>query len=171
MVHRTENLLGALVTALGDAQRSAAEEFAGYAGATSAAMTYLLQEPGTGIDQLAAPLGLTQSATVRLVDRLERDGHARREPGANGRKVRVVLTRQGTRDAKRLLELRSDLLRDALSVLGPGDRKTLTGFLEQMLARLTTDVPHGQRICRMCALDDCPRQSCPVDAVAGTRTH
>jgi hypothetical protein len=39
-----------------------------------------------------------------------------------------------------------------------------------MLAHLTTDADHGQRICRMCALDECPRQSCPVDTAVVIRT-
>ena len=166
---RTGNLLGALVTALGDAQRVASESTSGQGGATPAALTYLLQEPGAGIDRISGPLGLTQSAATRLVDRLERDGKARREPGANGRKVAIFLTQEGPREAKRLLELRSGLMSDAMSVLGPHERTVLTGLLERMLAHLTTDADHGQRICRMCALDECPKQSCPVDtAVDGT---
>jgi MarR family transcriptional repressor of emrRAB len=167
---RTENLLGALVTALGDAQRTASEGASGQSGATPAALTYLLQEPGAGIDRLAGPLGLTQSAATRLVDRLERDGKARREPGANGRKVSVFLTPEGTREAERVLELRGGLMGDAMSVLSPRERTVLTGLLERMLAHLTTDADHGQRICRMCALADCPRQSCPVDTAAVART-
>lgn len=166
---RTGNLLGALVTALGDAQRAASEGVAGQSGATPAALTYLLQEPGAGIDQISGPLGLTQSAATRLVDRLERDGKARREPGATGRKVSVFLTPEGTREAERLLELRRGLMGDALSVLRPDERTVLTGLIERMLAHLTTDADHGQRICRMCALDECPRQSCPVDTAAVAR--
>lgn len=170
MDRRTENLLAALVTALGDAQRTASESASGQSGATPAALTYLLQEPGAGVDQISGPLGLTQSAATRLVDRLERDGKARREPGANGRKVSVHLTSEGTREAKRLLELRSGLMRDAMSVLQPHERTVLTGLLERMLAHLTTDAAHGQRICRMCALDACPKQSCPVDTAVISRT-
>ncbi|MFI6462628.1 MarR family winged helix-turn-helix transcriptional regulator [Streptomyces sp. NPDC050528] len=167
---RTENLLAALVTALGDAQRAASESASGQSGATPAALTYLLQEPGAGLDRIAGPLGLTQSAATRLVDRLERDGKARREPGANGRKVSIVLTPEGTREAEALLELRSGLMSDAMSVLRPHERTVLTGLLERMLAHLTTDADHGQRICRMCSLDDCPKRSCPVDIAAVART-
>lgn len=167
---RTGNLLGALVTALGDAQRAASESASGQSGATPAALTYLLQEPGAGIDQISGPLGLTQSAATRLVDRLERDGKARREPGTNGRKVAIFLTAEGTREAKRLLELRGGLMGDAMSVLGPSERTVLTGLLERMLAHLTTDADHGQRICRMCALAECPKQTCPVDTAVVIRT-
>lgn len=104
------------------------------------------------------------------MDRLERDGKARREPGATGRKVSIHLTAEGTREARRLLELRSDLMGDAMSVLQPHERTVLTGLLERMLAHLTTDADHGQRVCRMCALDECPKQSCPVDTTVSRTT-
>ncbi|GHJ35537.1 hypothetical protein Sm713_11460 [Streptomyces sp. TS71-3] len=93
---RLVNLTGALLSALSDALAGATESAAGHTGATAAALTYLAQQPGSGIDRLKDPLGRTQSATVRVVDRLVSDGFAERRPGRNGRSVSVYLTPRGT---------------------------------------------------------------------------
>ena len=85
MSQRLENLLGALVVALGDELDAEVETAAGRPGATAAALAVLAQEPGLGIEQLKLPLRRTQSATVRVVDQLVAGGHAERRPGHDRR--------------------------------------------------------------------------------------
>src|SRR5215471_10338019 len=119
---RLENLLGALAVGLSDAITSAVETTTGHAGAMGAALATLAQEPGLGIEQLRVPLGRTQSATVRVVDRLVAEGYAERRPGRDNRSVAVVLTDKGDKAAAGVLGSRQDALTEALSVLGPGER-------------------------------------------------
>jgi len=163
---RLENLLGALAVALSDAIGSAAETATGHAGAMGAALATLAQEPGLGIEQLRVPLGRTQSATVRVVDQLVAEGYAERRAGRDNRSVAVVLTETGNQAAARVLDSRQDALTRALSVLGPGERKTLTATLEKVLAEITTDRAHADQICRLCDLVACPEKVCPVELAA-----
>ena len=163
---RLENLLGALTVALSDVIGSAAETATGHTGAMGAALATLAQEPGLGIEQLRVPLGRTQSATVRVVDQLVAEGYAERRPGRDNRSVAVVLTDKGNQAAARVLGSREDALTDALSMLGPGERKALTTALEKVLAAITTDRAHADHICRLCDLAACPEKVCPVELAA-----
>jgi MarR family transcriptional regulator, negative regulator of the multidrug operon emrRAB len=164
---RLENLLGALVVAVSDSLSSAVETAAGHPGALGAGLAVLAQEPGLGIEQLRRPLGRTQSATVRLVDQLVADGYAQRQPGRDRRSVAVVLTDQGMTAAAQVLEARSRVLRDAVAVLDAGERKVLLAALEKVLAAITTDAVHAERICRLCDVGACPLRGCPVERAGG----
>jgi len=116
-----------------------------------------------GIEQLRRPLGLSQSATVRVVDALEADGLALRSPGADARSVRVELTAAGRKAARAVLRRRSAVVDTALGALSDSERDALTGLLEKMLGALTTDSDHAERVCRLCDWDSCPEPRCPVD--------
>jgi len=116
-----------------------------------------------GIEQLRRPLGLSQSATVRVVDALEADGLALRSPGADARSVRVELTAAGRKAARAVLRRRSAVVDTALGALSGSERDVLTGLLEKMLGALTTDDDHAERVCRLCDWDSCPEPRCPVD--------
>ena len=166
MSRRLENLLGALAVGLCDAITSAVETTTGHAGAMGAALATLAQEPGLGIEQLRVPLGRTQSATVRVVDRLVAEGYAERRPGHDQRSVAVFLTAKGAEAASRVLASREQALSDAASALTPGERKALTGALEKVLARITSDRAHADQICRLCDLAACPESVCPVELAA-----
>src|SRR5690348_15838113 len=126
---RLENLLGALAVALSDSNGSAVETATGHASAMGAALATLAQEPGLGIEQLRLPLGRTQSATVRVVDQLVAEGYAAPQAGRDNRSVAVVLTDKGNHAAAPVLGSRQDVLTQALIVLGPLERKTLTATL------------------------------------------
>jgi DNA-binding MarR family transcriptional regulator len=169
MSRRLENLLGALAVGLSDAIASAVETTAGHAGAMGAALATLAQEPGLSIEQLRVPLGRTQSATVRVVDQLAAEGYAERRPGRDQRSVAVVLTPRGAEAAARVLASREQALRDALGGLTQGERKSLTGTLEKVLTRITTDRAHADQICRLCDVATCPDRACPVDLAARDR--
>jgi DNA-binding MarR family transcriptional regulator len=167
---RLENLLGALAVALSDEIGSAVETATGHAGAMGAALATLAQEPGLSIEQLRVPLGRTQSATVRVVDQLVAEGYAERRAGRDNRSVAVVLTGKGNQAAARVLGSREDALADALSVLGPGERKALTAALEKVLGAITTGRAHADHICRLCDLAVCPEKVCPVELAARAHT-
>jgi DNA-binding MarR family transcriptional regulator len=166
MSRRLENLLGALAVALSDSIASEVEECTRHSGAMGAALAVLAQEPGLGIEQLRVPLGRTQSATVRIVDQLVAEGYAERRAGRDQRSVAVVLTGKGAEAAARVLDSRRNALTGALSALRPGERETLTGALEKVLAAITTGRAHADQICRLCDLTVCPAETCPVELSA-----
>jgi MarR family transcriptional regulator, negative regulator of the multidrug operon emrRAB len=163
MAKRLENLLGALALALSDSVSGAVEAGAGHAGATSAALAVLAQEPGLGIEQLKVPLGRTQSATVRIVDQLVAEGLAERREGRDRRSVAVFLTQRGTAAAAAVLERRRAVLNDALSALDGEEQRALEATLVKLLGAMTTDPAQAERICRLCDVAACPLRSCPVE--------
>ena len=99
------NQLGALALALSDRLATAAEPVGG---ATAAEALVALNGTAAGgsIDALAGIVGLSHSGTVRLVDRLERDGHVERRRGADQRSAALILTPAGRRLARQVLTRR-----------------------------------------------------------------
>ena len=159
---RLENLFGSLLTAISDSLTARAERAAGHSGATAAALVYLTQTPGLSIDRLKRPLGLSQSATVRLVDRLVTDGLAQRRPGRNNRSIAVHLTPPGEKVGRTILDQRQAVLSDVLGPLCAAERSALTTLVEKLLGNVTLRSAHAERICRLCDLATCPSSACPV---------
>jgi DNA-binding MarR family transcriptional regulator len=168
MDERTTNLLGALVMALADALRDATEEAAGHGGTGPAALAVAAQWPGETVGSLGQRLGLTQPAGVRLVDRLAMEGLVERERGRDGREVVVAITEPGAERAERVLAARRRVLAEALVPLSPDEQAQFSSLLEQILARITTDVSQACRICRLCEIRTCPHEQCPVSRGART---
>ena len=80
---RSANLLGTVGLAVSDRIRAAGEDELGLGGSAPIAIvalsTYLADRP---LDEIAGAFGITASAVVRLVDRLEEEGLARPASGA-----------------------------------------------------------------------------------------
>lgn len=160
---RTVNLVGALVTALDDRIADRIDSVPLRAGATAAALVVVASEPGMSVQALSAVVGISSSGVVRLVDRLVGDGLAERGPGNDARAVAVTLTPAGERLARRVLDQRHRAVAEAMSALTSSERHVLVGIVEKMLAGLTPDERVAERICRLCDLDVCPQDRCPVE--------
>jgi MarR family transcriptional regulator, negative regulator of the multidrug operon emrRAB len=160
---RTGNLLGAVALGVGDRVLRAAEAVGGRSGARAAALATLAQWPADTIQQLRASLGLTHSATVRVIDGLVADGLVTREHVGGGPAVRPRLTKAGYSEARRVLAARNEALQPLLGLLSDTEVAALTGILERLLGAMTSDYDAGELICRLCELDACPQDVCPVD--------
>jgi MarR family transcriptional regulator, negative regulator of the multidrug operon emrRAB len=166
---RTANLLGSLSLAVADRMRAATEAAAGHAGSGPAALaalsTYLEGEP---IDALGRSLGLTHSAAVRLVDRLEESGLVERRRGVDGRSVSVVMTATGRTAGREVLDARQRALDEVLESLSASERRALAGVCEKLLGGLTASRADAGRICRLCDPDACGHHDgrCPVTRAA-----
>jgi len=174
---RTANLLGALALAISDRTTAAVTGVAGNSATAAAALSALdqfLDRPT--IDRLRQVLGLTPSGTVRLVDRLEEEGHVTRGPGTDGRSRSVALTRKGKRTAARIAAARTGVLTESLGGLSTAELSTLHGLLGRVMAayvRTNLDHPGEQGwICRLCDLNACGRAAghCPTANTARTLT-
>lgn len=159
---RSANLLGALVTALNDDLELAAAEAAEHGSAFPAALVSVRWQPGLTIEALRRVLGLSHSGTVRLLDRLERDGSVERRAGRDGRSVALQLTPQGRQQVRRILERRRAVMANALGLLSPAEQQHLLKLVEKLLAGLTRGLEHSDHICRLCDEAVCPDASCPV---------
>ena len=167
MTTREENLVGAFVLKVADNLAGATSGAVGHQGAMGAALSYLAQEPGIGVEELRRPLALSEPAAVRLASQLHAAGLvSRAADDGDGRRVRLTLTPAGRRAAHAVLAARAGVLADSLAGLGDGERRELAQLLEKALRSVATTVAAGQRICRLCQLDVCPRVTCPVDLAA-----
>src|SRR4051812_2017035 len=117
MSDRLAQLLGVAALAATDRLRASVEGDLAHGGATPAALVHLQAHPGDTVEALRQVLGISQPATVRLVNRLVADGLAERRPGGDRRTVAVHLTRAGQRAATRLLERRAESLSGLLETL------------------------------------------------------
>ncbi len=152
------NVLGALATLVSDegtsslAARSLVES-------DQVAILLVSKYPGCSIEQLRAPLQLSHSGCVRLVDRLVEQGLVERERSDDGRAVSLRLTRQGRTAAAGGRERREESLTHLVSVLDADERDALFAIANKLLrAGAPTERVIG-RTCRACDYKACTR--CP----------
>jgi MarR family transcriptional repressor of emrRAB len=159
------NLLGALGLTLADRLAAAAERAGG---PSAAAAIIALDGPraGASIDAVARIAGLSHSGTVRLVDRLSREGLVERRRGADQRSAALSLTPAGRRLVRRVLTRRDAEMHSVLSLLTAGEQEALERVAERVLRRLGAEPEAEPRLCRLCDLDACGRSRgrCPVMA-------
>jgi DNA-binding MarR family transcriptional regulator len=177
---RLANLLGAWSLAVSDRISAAAAAAAGRGGQAPAALVSLDQfAEGSTIEQLSAVLGLTHSATVRLVDGLVADGHVARRRGTGDRRaVALRLTPTGRAAARRIIRARRHAVQDVLGGLTQAQRRALTAMAERLTGdvasyrleqRAAGELPAGGWLCRLCDFDACgrPEGRCPAAMRAG----
>ncbi|MBV9594945.1 MAG: MarR family transcriptional regulator [Actinobacteria bacterium] len=167
---RAANILGAAALAVTDriAGVLAAAGPASLMPALSALHHFL---DGPGLDRICAVLGLTPSGAVRLVDRLESAGLARREAGVDGRSRRVRLTPEGQRLARQISDARLRAASDLLAGLSESEQESLVSLLGRVLANVVASKDGGAWTCRLCNTDACGRDEglCPSANAASTR--
>ena len=167
---RGANLLGAVSLAVADRVRAAAERGAAQGGSAPAALVSLAGYlDGSPIDAVRGPLGLTHSATVRVVDRLVAAGLARRREGPDRRSVAVELTPAGRSAAAAAVQARAEALEEALA----GARSRASGrsspaCTRRCSATLTDGRAAAGHICRLCDSHACGHEEgrCPVTQAA-----
>lgn len=155
----TANWLGALAMAVADVQRQAGGE----SDSRMAALLTVDEFPGIDVRELAQGLGLTHSATVRVVDRLVADAMVTRSRGdGDRRRVAVVGTATGRRRAAALRRTRLQALDAVLAPLTPLQRSQFAGILDTLLRSSSRARSSARHICRFCAHSICTGSACPV---------
>jgi len=134
-----------------------------------AALTLVEQHDGCSLDWLRERIGLTQSGTVRLVDRLAaRDLLRRGAP--RGRAVPLHLTARGARVLRRWAAARDAITGGLLAGLPESDRRHLVTALAQALEGQPRIRAQADATCRTCTWPACGTD-CPVDrSVTGAPT-
>lgn len=165
MSTREANLLGALSLHAADRIRSAISDRAPGAGEGPAGLMALATfMEGGSIEELRRVLGLSHSATVRLVDKLERSGLVRRRAAEDARAVSIALTADGRRVASQIREARMRALAKVLEPLSAVERDDLARLHEKLLAGAVAGGEERGRICRLCDAEACGHRDgcCPV---------
>ncbi|MBB2894673.1 MarR family winged helix-turn-helix transcriptional regulator [Flexivirga oryzae] len=173
---RLDNLLAALTLNLAEDTTAAMERSGGLTGRAIQALLALEEFlGGCHVGKLAEVLDLTHSGAVRLVSQLEDAGYAERRPGADRRRVEVVLTARGRRQAAGARRAQLAVIRQATDGLDAAEAATL----ERLLARLV-ESRVGERFarraegdspawwCRTCDFASCGRGDgrCPAQTTA-----
>ena len=161
---RLAQLLGVLSLSATDRFRAAVEGSLGRAGAHAAALVHLRAYPGDSLQALAAVLGVSQPAAVKVADRLSTDGLLRRRRGPDNRTLALHLTVKGRSAAAQVLADRESELDHVLAVLDSGERERLEPLLEKLVAGLAEDRPGALTACRMCDRTACcgAAAGCPL---------
>ena len=162
MDDQTTNLLGVVGLAVADRIGNAAQEILKHSGETPAALVVIGYELGPTNDQLRNVLGLSHSGTVRLVDRLVKDGLVVRREGSNKREIALYPTKRGKMLREEILKERLSAIRPLLETLNPDERETLDGLLHKMLSSLETTDLERRTLCRLCDNRVC--KNCPIPA-------
>ena len=172
-ISRVANRLGAIALTLSDGIREATEAATGMAGGVPAALVSLREwADGRSVEVLAAAMRVSHSRAVRVVDRLEEAGLARRESDpTDGRRALVRLEPAGRELAERALDARSRVLRSAVAELDPADFRDLERLLGALLDATTVDVRAAMETCRLCDAQACGHYdgACPVTRAADRR--
>lgn len=157
------NVLGALATRVAD-EGTASLEATSLVESAQVALILISKYPGCSIQQLRAPLQLSHSGCVRLVDRLVERGLVERETSDDGRVVSLRLTRQGRTAAAGGRDRRGASLTRMISVLDADERNTLFTLVNKLLcAGAPTEAVIG-RTCRACDYEACTQ--CPLHGFA-----
>jgi DNA-binding MarR family transcriptional regulator len=159
---RAGNLLGALVIALFDEIRSAANQRLDMQGEAAAAVVSIGNSPGKSVSWLSKALMLSHSGTVRLLDKLVREGWVSRvRIKEDAREAALHLTGPGRRKMSAILQSRRDCIDAALAALSRQEQQLFCGLAERMLAAIAAD-ERGDAMCRLCEEAVCPQHRCPV---------
>jgi DNA-binding MarR family transcriptional regulator len=169
-ISQVGNRLGALSLTLGDGIRDATEGATGMAGGLPAALVSLREwADGRPVDVLAEAMRVSHSRAVRVVDRLEAAGLARRASDpSDGRRTRVWLEPAGRELAERALDARSRVLHSVVAELDAADVRDLDRLLGALLDATTVDVRAAKETCRLCDAHACGHYEgvCPVSRAA-----
>lgn len=159
---RTTNLLGAFLTGLHDQLGSRLERESEIPGDGPAALVAIAYNEGQTVGFLRKTLRLSHSWTVRVVAKLQDAGLVHKKTAADKRAVALFLTDQGKRKVQGIVRTRRRCLEEVLAVLSVKDQKRLTTMLERMPAFMTDDDDSAEAICKLCEVDVCPQNRCPV---------
>jgi DNA-binding MarR family transcriptional regulator len=154
-----------LVQLLGVATLAAHDALAAALGGQTrtAILVHLSAHPGGSVEALRQVLGLSQSATVRAVDGLVREGLIERGPGADRRSHDLRPTSAGRRTARRALSTRMEALRPLVAKLDAPSRASLGTGLEAFVGGLADDHSGTLHTCRLCDRTACCAGSgCPL---------
>jgi len=163
---RTANLLGALAGVIAERLERHGKTHPNETSSAAAALNVIGFYEGCSNGELAQALGLSHTATVRLVDKLETNGLVISGTGADRRAVALRLTKAGRERARKVVRTRCLLLADLVSLLTPKQQGQLDAIAETLLRTMVNAARDADHICRLCDGDACPEEACPVHLAA-----
>ncbi|HET6161107.1 MAG TPA: MarR family transcriptional regulator [Dongiaceae bacterium] len=159
----TANILGALAVLIQDRVESAWQSALDLSPMAAAAVVQIDNEPGSSIEQVAGRIGLTHSATVRVIDKLAERGLVEKDRARkDARAQSLKLSKAGKRIAQQLHETRNGVTDDLLSGLDAAQRKALEQAISAILHRTVEPGREADVTCRVCDDRRCTPDICPI---------
>ena len=159
---RTANLLGALAGEVADRIERQGKVHPNETNSAVAALNVIGFYEGCSNGALSRALGLSHTATVRLVDKLELAGFVLSEIGTDKRSVALRLTDLGRQRTRTVIRERCMRLADVIDVLTAQQRRQLDDIAETLLKSMVTAARDADHICRLCDDAVCSPSRCPV---------
>jgi MarR family transcriptional regulator, negative regulator of the multidrug operon emrRAB len=159
---RTANLLGALAGEVADRIERQGKVHPNETNSAVAALNVIGFYEGCSNGALSRALGLSHTATVRLVDKLELAGFVLSEIGTDKRSVALRLTDLGRERTRTVIRERCMRLADVIDVLTAQQRRQLDDIAETLLKSMVTAARDADHICRLCDDAACSPGRCPV---------
>jgi DNA-binding MarR family transcriptional regulator len=130
---------------------------------SAAALVQIEQETGCAIELVATRIGLSHSATVRLVDKLVARDLVAKDRGKEDLRQQVLkLTKAGKRVVAQLHQARNQVTDELMALLPPAQAEALGGALGTLLHRAVTTKEEGDLVCRVCDEGRCRPEICPI---------
>lgn len=124
------------------------------------ALNLIEEHPGASVEWARLRIGLTQSGTVRLLDRLQNAGWVTRTRA--GRSVGLRVAPAGRRLLRRWRRQSEDAVARLLGGLDEGERERLVELLSRALRAMPRDRLIADATCRACNWRACG-EDCPVN--------
>jgi MarR family transcriptional regulator, negative regulator of the multidrug operon emrRAB len=162
---RVGNILAAFALSLTDKIRDAIRAEAGRADMASAALVHVGFNQGISIEKLRTMIGLSHSATVRIVEQLEREGLVikRRDVPGDLRMSSLTLSKQGLFEMKQALAARQAVITGILDQFTARDITELDALLMKAVPAIVEFGDDQEVACRFCDVDVCPQDVCPAN--------
>ena len=158
------NALGAFGRALSDKVDLAWTIATGRTISSCYAINQIGCEPGSSIKTLSKMLNLEHSSLVRLLDQLERDGLIKRlDNKSDKREKNIFLSDQGEKTLTQLINARRCVMEPITGLLDDKEINTLHSLIEKMMPAVVVGGDDQHYVCRLCELEACPQEMCPVN--------
>jgi len=159
----TANILGALALLIQDRVEGIWQSTLDLSPMAAAALVQIDNEPGSSIELVAGRIGLTHSATVRVIDKLVERGlvekdRARRDARAQSLK----LSKTGKRLVQQLHAARNQVTDGLLAGLDSGQRAALEAAISAILHHAVEPGREADLTCRVCDDRRCTPDICPI---------
>jgi MarR family transcriptional regulator, negative regulator of the multidrug operon emrRAB len=159
---RVGNILAAFSLALTDKIAETIRAEAGRGDMASAALVHIGFNQGISIEKLRTMIGLSHSATVRVVEQLGREGLVikRRDVPGDLRMSSLTLTEQGLFEMKRALAARQGVIAGILDQLSARDITDLDALLKKAVPAVVESGDGQEVACRFCDVGVPPMSAC-----------
>ena len=160
---QTANILGALALLIQDRVEAHWQQELDLSLMAAAALIQVDWEPGCSIEGVAQNIGLTHSATVRIVDKLvERDLLTKDRARKDARAQSLKLSKAGKRTVEQLHATRNTVTDELLGLLPPQQVEALGKAVGTILCRTVTSLEESNATCRVCDQTRCRPEICPI---------